>query len=62
VLSSQRMENSPQFPSGKLSTERGQLQAYNRLNDQPLSVVPLLPQHQPDRDRLAWHYNNCYQA
>lgn len=36
--------------------------AYYRLNDQPLSVLPDLPAHQPDRDRLSWHYQNCFQA
>jgi putative restriction endonuclease len=36
--------------------------AYYRLNDQPLSVIPDLPAHQPDPDRLGWHFKNCFQA
>ncbi|HEX7130847.1 MAG TPA: HNH endonuclease [Rhodanobacteraceae bacterium] len=36
--------------------------AYYRLNDQPLSVLPDLPEHRPDPDRLGWHYRNCFQA
>lgn len=35
---------------------------YYRLNDQPLSVLPDLPAHQPDPDRLGWHFKNCFQA
>lgn len=36
--------------------------AYYRLNNQPLSVLPDLPAHRPDQDRLGWHYKNCFQA
>ena len=36
--------------------------AYYRLNDQPLSVLPNLPAHHPDPDRLGWHFKNCFQA
>lgn len=35
---------------------------YYRLNDQPLSVLPDLPAHRPDPDRLGWHFKNCFQA
>lgn len=35
---------------------------YYGLNDQPLSVVPDLAAHQPDRDRLKWHVENRFQA
>lgn len=35
--------------------------AYYRLNNEPLSVIPDLPAHQPDPDRLGWHFKNCFQ-
>lgn len=35
---------------------------YYRLNNQRLSVLPDLPEHYPDRDRLDWHFKNCFQA
>ena len=35
--------------------------AYYRLHDQPLSVLPLRPADQPDRDFLDWHLKNCFQ-
>ena len=35
---------------------------YYRLNNQPLSVLPDLPAHQPDPDRLGWHFKNRFQA
>jgi len=36
--------------------------AYYRLNNQPLSILPDLPEHRPDPDRLGWHYKNRFQA
>lgn len=36
--------------------------AYYRMNDQPLSVVPVRPDLRPDPDRLDWHIKNCFQA
>lgn len=36
--------------------------AYYRLNDQPLSILPDLPEHRPDPDRLGWHFKNCFQV
>lgn len=36
--------------------------AYYRLDDQPLAVLPNNVNHQPDRDRLEWHYRNQFQA
>jgi putative restriction endonuclease len=35
---------------------------YYRLNDQPLTVLPASASDQPDRDRLSWHFKNCFQA
>lgn len=35
--------------------------AYYRLNNELLSVIPDLPAHQPDPDRLGWHFKNCFQ-
>jgi putative restriction endonuclease len=35
---------------------------YYRLHNQPLSVVPENPLHQPDPDRLNWHFKNVFQA
>ena len=37
-------------------------QAYYRMNDQKLSVVPDCSELRPDPDRLAWHMNNRFQA
>jgi putative restriction endonuclease len=34
---------------------------YYGLNDQPLTVVPDVAAHQPDRDRLKWHVENRFQ-
>jgi putative restriction endonuclease len=36
--------------------------AYYRLDDTPLSVVPLQPSLRPDPDRLEWHFRNRFQA
>jgi putative restriction endonuclease len=36
--------------------------AYYRLDDIPLSVVPLHPSLRPDPDRLKWHFQNRFQA
>ena len=36
--------------------------AYHSLNNQPLSVLPDLPAHRQDPDRLGWHYKNRFQA
>jgi putative restriction endonuclease len=36
--------------------------AYYQLNDKILSVLPDLIEHQPDPDRLGWHFKNCFQA
>ena len=35
---------------------------YYRLHNQPLSVIPENPLHQPDPDRLNWHFKNVFQA
>ena len=35
---------------------------YYRLDNEPLSVVPLHPSMRPDPDRLDWHYRNRFQA
>jgi putative restriction endonuclease len=35
---------------------------YYALNDRPLAVLPASANLQPDRDRLGWHYDNCFQA
>lgn len=35
---------------------------YYRLHNQPLTVVPENPAHQPDPDRLNWHLKNVFQA
>jgi putative restriction endonuclease len=36
--------------------------AYYRLDRQPLSQVPTVEADKPDRDRLGWHFKNCFQA
>lgn len=36
--------------------------AYYRLENQPLAVIPDNPLHQPDPDRLNWHFKNTFQA
>jgi putative restriction endonuclease len=36
--------------------------AYYRMNDRPLSVVPLHPSSRPDPDRLEWHFRNRFQT
>jgi len=36
--------------------------AYYRLDNQPLSVVPVQPLMRPDPDRLDWHFKNRFQA
>jgi putative restriction endonuclease len=36
--------------------------AYYRLDDNPLSVIPIHPSMRPDPDRLDWHYHNKFQA
>lgn len=35
---------------------------YYRLHNQPLAVIPVNPLHQPDPDRLNWHFKNVFQA
>lgn len=35
---------------------------YYRLDNEPLSVVPIHPSMRPDPDRLDWHYRNRFQA
>jgi putative restriction endonuclease len=35
--------------------------AYYRLDNQPLTILPVHTNLQPDRDRLEWHYKNVYQ-
>jgi putative restriction endonuclease len=35
---------------------------YYRLDNQPLSVIPIHPSMRPDPDRLSWHYQNKFQA
>lgn len=35
---------------------------YYRLHNQPLAVVPENSAHQPDPDRLNWHFKNVFQA
>jgi putative restriction endonuclease len=35
---------------------------YYRLDNSPLSVVPIHPSLRPDPDRLDWHYRNRFQA
>ncbi|MFA6414027.1 MAG: HNH endonuclease [Syntrophales bacterium] len=35
---------------------------YYRLDNEPLSVVPIHPSMRPDPDRLDWHYHNKFQA
>lgn len=35
---------------------------YYRLDNSPLSVVPIHPSMRPDPDRLDWHYRNRFQA
>ncbi len=35
---------------------------YYRLDNHPLSVVPILPSMRPDPDKLDWHYRNRFQA
>ena len=35
---------------------------YYRLDNNPLSVVPMHPSMRPDPDRLDWHYRNRFQA
>jgi putative restriction endonuclease len=35
---------------------------YYRLDNEPLSVVPMHPSMRPDPDRLDWHYRNRFQA
>jgi putative restriction endonuclease len=35
---------------------------YYRLDNEPLSVVPIHPLMRPDPDRLDWHYRNRFQA
>ena len=36
--------------------------AYYRLDNQPLSVVPMHQSMRPDPDRLEWHFQNRFQA
>lgn len=36
--------------------------AYYRLDNQPLSVIPIQPLMRPDPDRLDWHFKNRFQA
>jgi putative restriction endonuclease len=36
--------------------------AYYRLDNNPLSVVPVHPSMRPDPDLLGWHYRNKFQA
>lgn len=36
--------------------------AYYRLDNQPLQVLPDDPSTRPDRDRLNWHFKNCFQG
>jgi putative restriction endonuclease len=35
---------------------------YYRLDNEPLSIVPMHPSMRPDPDRLDWHYRNRFQA
>jgi len=35
---------------------------YYRLDNEPLSIVPIHPSMRPDPDRLDWHYRNRFQA
>ena len=35
--------------------------AYYRLDDAPLSVVPVHPSMRPDPELLDWHFRNCFQ-
>ncbi len=35
---------------------------YYKLDNNPLSVVPIHPSMRPDPDRLDWHYRNRFQA
>lgn len=36
--------------------------AYYRLDNQPLQVLPDEESTRPDRDRLKWHFENCFQG
>lgn len=36
--------------------------AYYRLDNQRLQVLPDEPSLRPDRDRLDWHFKNCFQS
>ncbi|MBC6941120.1 MAG: HNH endonuclease [Xanthomonadales bacterium] len=36
--------------------------AYYRLDNQPLQALPDNASLRPDRDRLDWHFRNCFQA
>jgi putative restriction endonuclease len=36
--------------------------SYYRLDNKPLSVVPIHPSMRPDPDRLEWHFQNRFQA
>lgn len=35
---------------------------YYRLDNEPLSIVPIHPSMRPDPERLDWHYRNRFQA
>jgi putative restriction endonuclease len=35
---------------------------YYRLDNSPLSIIPVDPSMRPDPDRLDWHYRNVFQA
>lgn len=36
--------------------------AYYRLEGQSLAVIPDVAASRPDKDRLAWHFSNCFQG
>ncbi len=35
---------------------------YYRLDNQPLTIIPIQPKMRPDPDRLDWHFKNRFQA
>lgn len=48
--------------SPRIREEWSNGKVYYRLDDKPLSVVPVHPSMRPDPDLLDWHYRNQFQA
>jgi len=48
--------------SPRIREEWSNGKVYYRLDNNPLSVVPVHPSMRPDPDRLDWHYRNIFQV